>query len=178
MMDEAHHYQDSTDAPRSCPPVSQQQAQAADAAPSWFTWRRAQMPWLARLSWMWLFLGCGLLTAAGLYLHPDPRGRGTHEQLGIAPCGFYMMTGRPCMTCGATTAFSWMVHAHPWMAVKAQPFGAVSALAVVALLGMSLVGVVTAGVPAIRLSRRSLLALTLGFLALFLGSWLYKLLVT
>jgi hypothetical protein len=45
------------------------------------------------------------------------------------------------------------------------------------LLAMSIVGIVSAGVPAIRLSRRSSVGLALGFLALFMGSWLYKLLI-
>ena len=126
---------------------------------------------------MWLLAGMVLLLAAGVYLKPDPRGHGTHEQLGFARCGFYLMTGYACPTCGATTAFAWMVHGYPWMALKTHPFGALTAVVAVALLGMSIVGIVTAGVPAIRLSRRSSIALALLFLALFLGSWLYKAIV-
>jgi hypothetical protein len=126
---------------------------------------------------MWLLAGMVLLLAAGIYLKPDPRGHGTHEQLGFARCGFYLMTGYACPTCGATTALAWMVHGHPWMALKTHPFGALTAVVAVALLGMSIVGIVTAGVPAIRLSRRSSIALALVFLALFLGSWLYKAIV-
>ncbi len=137
-------------------------------------WRRARMPWLARFAWCWALAGCVLLLAAGGYVKPDPRGHGTHEQLGFAPCGFYIMTGYPCPTCGTTTAFVWMVHGHPWIALKTQPFGALCAVASAALLGLSIVGIVTAGVPAIRLSRRSSVGLALGFLGLFLGSWLYK----
>ncbi len=133
------------------------------------------MPGLTRLTWGWILVGCVLLIGAGAHVRPDPRGHSTHEQLGFAPCGFYVMTGRPCPTCGATTAFAWMVHGHPWMALKTQPFGAVTAVGTAALLAMSLVGIVTAGVPAIRLSRRSSLVLAAAFLALFLGSWLYKL---
>ena len=79
--------------------------------------------------WMWLLIGCVLLLAAGIYIKPDPRGHGTHEQLGFAPCGFYLMTGYACPTCGATTAFAWMVHGRPWMAIKTQPFGALTAVA-------------------------------------------------
>ncbi len=135
------------------------------------------MPRLARLSWGWVVVGCILLLSAGMYVRPDPRGHSTHEQLGLAPCGFYLMTGYPCPTCGATTAFAWMMHGHPWMAVKTHPLGAVTAVATVALLGMGIVGIVTAGVPAIRLSRRASVGLALGFAALWLGSWLYKLLV-
>jgi hypothetical protein len=141
------------------------------------SWRRARMPWLARFAWTWVVAGCILLLAAAGYLTPDPRGHGTHEQLGFAPCGFYIVTGRPCPTCGTTTAFVWMVHGHPWMALKTQPFGAACALVSAALLGLGIVGIVTAGVPAIRLSRRSSMGLALGFLGLFLGSWLYKVLV-
>jgi hypothetical protein len=141
-----------------------------------FAWHRSQMPWLTRLSWGWLLVGCVLLLAAGLYVKPDPRGHSTHEQLGFAPCGFYLMTGYPCPTCGATTAFAWMVQGHPWTAVKVQPFGGLAALITAALLAMSFVGIVTAGVPAIRLSRRASVGLALGFLALFVGSWLYKVL--
>jgi hypothetical protein len=45
-----------------------------------------------------------LATARGLT--PDPRGYGTHEQLGLAPCGFARWTGLRCPTCGMTTAWS------------------------------------------------------------------------
>ena len=39
-------------------------------------------------------------------LEPDPRGYGTHEQLGIAPCTFQKSTGLACPMCGATTAWA------------------------------------------------------------------------
>ena len=45
-----------------------------------------------------------LLTAKSLT--PDPRGFGTHEQLGLTPCSFYRWTGHLCPTCGATTAWA------------------------------------------------------------------------
>ncbi len=100
------------------------------------------------------------------------------SRLGFAPCGFYLYTGLPCPTCGATTAFTWVIHGHPWMGIKTQPFGAATAFACVALLGMSLVGIVTAGVPAIRLSRRSSFGLVLAIMSLIIGAWLYKILLT
>jgi len=160
----------------SAAPITDSDGSPAEAARQ-IGWCRARMPWLARFAWGWVLAGCVLVLAAGIHIKPDPRGHGSHEQLGFAPCGFYILTGCPCPTCGTTTAFAWLVHGHPWMALKTQPFGAASAVATAALLGLSIVGIVTAGAPAIRLSRRSSVALALGFLGLFVGSWLYKMLV-
>jgi hypothetical protein len=56
-------------------------------------------------------------------LRPDPRGVGTHEQLGIAPCGFLRDHGIPCISCGMTTAFAAMAHGDPASAFRANPFG-------------------------------------------------------
>lgn len=39
-------------------------------------------------------------------LEPDPRGYGTHEQLGLTPCFFQQSTGHVCPACGTTTAWS------------------------------------------------------------------------
>jgi Protein of unknown function (DUF2752) len=52
-----------------------------------------------------LLLASILVTAR--VLEPDPRGFGTHEQLGLQPCSFWRYFGRPCPTCGATTAWAW-----------------------------------------------------------------------
>jgi hypothetical protein len=49
----------------------------------------------------------GLLWAAR-WLTPDSRGMGTHEQLGLPPCGFYLWWGIPCPSCGMTTAWAWL----------------------------------------------------------------------
>lgn len=72
----------------------------------------------------------GVVTAVGLvllalaiYLKPDPRGYGTHEQLFLLPCGFYKVTGLPCPTCGMTTAYANMARLQLGPAFRAQPFG-------------------------------------------------------
>ena len=39
-------------------------------------------------------------------LVPDPRGLGTHQQLGLPPCTFRVLFGRPCPACGMTTAWA------------------------------------------------------------------------
>lgn len=163
---------------RVCPVAREAPTAPATEAPfPAISWQPSLAPAFARLVWLILLVGSGAAIATGWHLKPDPRGHSTHEQLGLTPCGFYLTTGLPCPTCGATTAFAWVIHGHPWMGLKTHPFGAISAFATVALLGMSLVGIVTAGVPAIRLSRRSSFGLALAIMTLILGSWLYKLVV-
>ena len=71
------------------------------------------------------------LTVALLSVSPDGRGHGTHEQLGMDPCGWPQTYGIPCPTCGCTTAATQMVHGDVLGALITQPFGAV-----IALLGM------------------------------------------
>ncbi len=110
-----------------------------------------------------------------LTLQPDPRGIGTHEQLGMEPCGWAQgPNGIPCPTCGVTTAACQLVHLHPIDAVVTQPFGASVALA----------GLVLAGAAAFCLGRQKsfldLIAwlpygtIAVGFTVLLLVSWLYK----
>ena len=62
-----------------------------------------------------------LVTAAQLV--PDPSGAGTHLQLGGAPCTVVLITGRPCPTCGMTTAFAHAVRGRLISAFHAQPMG-------------------------------------------------------
>ncbi len=64
----------------------------------------------------------------GVNLRPSPTGLGTHTELGLAPCGFYLVTGMPCATCGMTTAVSFAAHGHLLIAFYTQPAGALLAL--------------------------------------------------
>ena len=49
------------------------------------------------------------LLATAIWLEPDPRGMGTHQKLGLPPCSFKEMFGRPCPSCGMTTSWSYLV---------------------------------------------------------------------
>ncbi|MEM9351658.1 MAG: DUF2752 domain-containing protein [Planctomycetota bacterium] len=60
--------------------------------------RRSILLVVAGIGW------CLLATASRL--EPDPRGFGTHEQLGLSPCWIIARTGLPCPTCGMTTCWS------------------------------------------------------------------------
>jgi hypothetical protein len=68
------------------------------------------------------------MLVVGARLSPSRAGHGTHEQLGMPACGFLIATGRPCPTCGMTTAVSLAAHRQPVRALLTQPFGALVAL--------------------------------------------------
>ena len=78
-------------------------------------------------------LAAGGALATARTLAPDPRGYGTHEQLGWAPCWFHSWTGRACPTCGMTTAWAFAVRGRLTEALGANAAGtAACGLAVLA----------------------------------------------
>ena len=76
-----------------------------------------RLVWGAAGAVAWPVLG----TAA--WLHPDARGFGTHQQLGLPPCTFEAMTRVPCPGCGLTTSFAAMAHGHVVEALRAHLMG-------------------------------------------------------
>jgi len=81
-----------------------------------------------------LMLGCILLVSTGVLLEPDPRGYGTHEQLGLPPCPLPKLVGYPCPACGVTTALARMARFQAVASVLASPFGAVIFVAACGIL--------------------------------------------
>ena len=75
-----------------------------------------------------------LVTAARI--KPNPRGVGTHTQLGLQPCQFLSRTGLPAPTCGMTTSFAWFVRGNFAASFYVQPMGTV-------LAGLTTVGLIT-----------------------------------
>jgi hypothetical protein len=73
----------------------------------------------------WALLASAALTTLALarLLVPDPRGLGTHTQLGLPPCAFFVLTGLPCPACGLTTCFAHMARGQLAAAIKANVFG-------------------------------------------------------
>lgn len=108
---------------------------------------------------------------------PDGRGHGTHEQLGMDPCGWPLVYGIPCPTCGCTTAATQLVHGNVFGAFVTQPFGAAIALIGVLaglhawmclLRGRSFVDVIV---------RLPFWRIVLALFLLFFAAWGYKYLV-
>ena len=115
----------------------------------------------------------GVLVVAAR-LQPDPRGFGTHEALGLQPCGFLLRTGIPCAGCGMTTSFADAVRGHFVASFMAQPFGLVLCL-VTAITFWSALYVAVTGRPAYRLlslvpSRIHLIA----WPAMATAGWVWK----
>ena len=108
---------------------------------------------------------------------PDPRGHGTHEQLGMAACSWPTAFQAPCPTCGATTAATHLVHLSPVKAVVTQPFGAALAAAGIGLAvwaAFCLAAGRSFMAPLIRAPYGTVAVWTI---VLFFASWGYKYLV-
>jgi hypothetical protein len=61
--------------------------------------------------------------AVACWLTPDPRGFGTHQQLGLPECNFRSVTGVNCPHCGMTTSFCFLVRGNLKGAWQANPCG-------------------------------------------------------
>jgi Protein of unknown function (DUF2752) len=83
--------------------------------------------WLERL----LAAGAGgavlILLAVAAWLTPNPRGLGTHQQLGLPPCTIVEWYGVRCPSCGMTTAWSHILRGQVVAAFRCNAGGAVLA---------------------------------------------------
>ena len=101
------------------------------------------MPAGQRIALAALALALLALLATARGLTPDERGHGTHQQLGLPPCTFYVIFQRPCPACGMTTAWAWLLRGEVGRALAANAGGAL-------LAGLSLAGVPWLLVSALR----------------------------
>lgn len=114
---------------------------------------------------------------ASAWMTPSARGHSTHEQLGLVACSWVQLTGKPCPTCGMTTAFAHAAHADLLSAARTQPMGALLSLVTTAGFWIALhaavfgsrVGSVVSGI------MKPWVWWLLG--AALVGSWLYKMAV-
>ena len=139
---------------------------------------------VGRLGWP---IQCLLLAAAaGILgvlvlarkLEPDQRGFGTHTQLGMRPCSFLRMTGRPCPTCGMTTSFAWVVRGRIDRSWQANPAGCLLAVLSVPLAAWLFASAVANRSAGFRSLSRPLLFLLIAAVVLSLATWMVRLIVT
>jgi len=127
-----------------------------------------------------LFFGLPTWAVLGIavWLTPDARGYGTHQQLGLSTCTLMQLTGYPCPMCGMTTCFTHMAHLEPLGALVAQPFGVVLFLATALFAAVSVVELIA---PRRRWQRLwSAVApweawVAAGLILGLTGGWVYKL---
>jgi hypothetical protein len=81
------------------------------------------------IRWLVVALAIGLLGLLVLArrLEPDPRGYGTHTQLGLGPCAFAGLTGHPCPACGMTTSWAHFTRGDLARSWRANPVGCLTA---------------------------------------------------
>ncbi len=152
-----------------------------EAVPAEFVFppvRNQRVPGYAR--WLLLFFGLGLFVLLGTaaWLKPDPYGLGlgTHEQLGLPPCGFREYFGIRCPSCGMTTSWSYLVRGRVLSALASNTGGTL--LGVLALLAApwmvisALRGKWFLGIPSEPLVLSALGA----FVVVTLADWLVRLL--
>jgi hypothetical protein len=134
-----------------------------------------------------VFVMCATMLGIGLYLTPNNNqvaggptaGTGTHQQLGMPPCGFLQTFGYPCPTCGCTTAVSNFAHGHVLRSFLTQPFGFAVALVAFALLPLTFWGFVSGSWKGPSMFWLSWYWRTwvFGGLGILLLGWLYKIII-
>jgi len=82
-----------------------------------------RIPMWLRLFLVLLSLALSALLIIAGNLQPNPRGYGTHLQLGFAECTFIVLWGIPCPMCGMTTSWSHLLHADLPSAFQSNPGG-------------------------------------------------------
>ncbi|MEX0777812.1 MAG: DUF2752 domain-containing protein [Phycisphaeraceae bacterium] len=121
-----------------------------------------------------IFACCASVIIVAALLRPDPQGVGTHQALGLPPCGFLLTTRLPCPTCGYTTSFALVAHGQFWQALVNQPFAALLALATGVTMVISGYALI-AGASLAPLGKRLWRPMVLCIVgALFLGAWIFK----
>lgn len=66
---------------------------------------------------------------------------GTHQQLGLPPCTFKVLTDLPCPSCGMSTSFALFVRGDVWNALQANAVGAGLAALGIVFVPWSLISV-------------------------------------
>jgi hypothetical protein len=131
----------------------------------------------------WLVLGLSALAPIGLlvmraFLVASPEGHGTHQQLGLPSCMLMERFGFPCPGCGVTTAVTHAAQGHWMQSLLAQPFGLVIAVAAMLALPVALVAHLGGADLYRLLERLNRRPAWYALIALVVGAWLYKIVVT
>jgi hypothetical protein len=139
---------------------------------------REPLGWRIRCSLLVAAAGLGGLLLLASRLEPDPRGFGTHIQLGLRPCTFLTVTGWLCPTCGMTTSFAWLTRGRIDRSWQANPAGCLYALLSVPLMAWFVLSAVEDKPVGFRRLSAPLTGLLFAAVALGLACWLIRLIVS
>jgi hypothetical protein len=140
--------------------------------------RRGPAAWYVRAGLLTVGLLLATVFGVAWWLNPynpdgSPRTQATHTQLGMPPCNFLVLTGKPCPACGMTTSFALLVRGDVGAAARANWAGMTLAAAWAALMVWALASA-AAGRPLGVPPGRGELYLTVAvgaFLVVMLGRW-------
>jgi hypothetical protein len=124
----------------------------------------------------YLVVAClaAIILCAARYLQPSPTGVGTHEQLGLPPCPFLLLTGIPCLSCGLTTSFAHAARLHFYESLITQPFGLILFWLTVLSIPLSLYFIHRHISWSQMINRIKSSPALYGLIAIHLLSWIYK----
>lgn len=114
------------------------------------------------------------LLVLGRALRPDPRGFGTHQQLGFGPCWPMAHWNLPCPGCGVTTAVALAAHGEALASLHTQPLGLALLLATLVGATWALVGHARGRDLGRELVRFHRAPVWLALASFALLTWLYK----
>jgi hypothetical protein len=130
-----------------------------------------------RAKYLTVIIISAITIAISRFLEPSVRGVGTHEQLGLPPCPFFITTGFPCPGCGLTTSFAHAARLNFYEAFVTQPFG----LLLFVILSLSIPLSFILLCRRIKLSQvlapRVISKLTYSLILVCVISWIYKIIV-
>jgi hypothetical protein len=122
-------------------------------------------------------VGIGLMAVLFLAgnLRPDPRGWGTHEQLGLPPCTLKALTGWRCPACGMTTSWSLAVQGRLAEALRVHVSGTVLAVVAAGVSVLALAVAVRGRWFAWQMSDTAMAVCGLTTIALVIVEWIWRL---
>jgi len=119
-------------------------------------------------------VGIPAILGIALWLTPDPRGFGTHQQLGMPACTFHSLFGLNCPHCGVTTSFCLFVRGQWDQSCRTNPAGFILAAGLVLIWPWLLVVSVTGLWLGLQKPGKLFLLSTAGWLLLSLMFWVLR----
>jgi hypothetical protein len=95
----------------------------------------------------------------------------THRQLGLPPCTFFALTGKPCPSCGMTTSFALLMHGDVVNSVRANVVGTLLALCGLLFIPWAVVSAVKGRTLFVRSLEATVTITVLIFLGLMIVRW-------
>ncbi len=138
----------------------------------------AARPMVARMAGAVVLAACFFLFVVASRLEPAVSGIGTHEQMGLPPCGMAMLWGVPCPTCGMTTAFAYAARGRLSSAFHAQPAGLALVISVAVTAVAAGATLVTGRTYRVNWYRLSPAGVGFGAMGVLLAGWAYKIMIT